>query len=70
LNELTVSSSLLIEIKAGATVGKGNFSGLITVTDAWKEKCARCIFIYDSGGLIPTAGELAGAPVSSLWSLL
>jgi hypothetical protein len=69
LNQLTVSSSVLVEIKAGATVGIGNFLELITLTDACKNKFARSVALYDSGDQIPTGRELAGAPLSCRWSL-
>jgi hypothetical protein len=69
LNQLTVSSSVLVEIKAGATVGIGNFLELITLTDACKDKFARSVGLYDSGDQILTGGELAGAPLSCRRSL-
>jgi hypothetical protein len=60
----------MIEVKAGATVGIGNFLELITLTDACKDKFARSVGLYDSGDQIPTGDELSGAPLSCRWSLL
>jgi hypothetical protein len=70
LNQLTVSSSVFIEVKAGATVGIGNFLELITLTDACKDKFARSVGLYDSSDQIATGDELAGTPLSHRPSLL
>jgi hypothetical protein len=70
LNQLTVSSSVFIEVKAGATVGIGNFLELKTLTDACKDKFARSGGLYDGSDQIPTGDELAGAPPSRRRSLL
>jgi predicted AAA+ superfamily ATPase len=57
-----------IEVKASATVGANDFSGLKTLANACKDKFAFGVVLYDSSDLVPFGNKLAAAPLSCLWN--
>ena len=56
-----------IEVKAGATVKAGDFSGLKALVEACGDRFAFGVVLYDSKDLVPFGDRLAAAPLSSLW---
>ena len=57
-----------IEVKASATVGVRDFSGLKTLSEICKDKFAFGAVLYDSANCIPFGDKLAAVPISCLWS--
>jgi len=56
-----------VEIKASATVGRGDFAGLRTLAEACGPRFAQGVVLYDGTGLVPFGDRLAAAPLSALW---
>lgn len=57
-----------IEVKAGATVAKGDFSGLRALAEACGDRMAFGAVLYDGATTIPFGDRLAAIPISALWS--
>jgi hypothetical protein len=56
-----------IEVKAAATVGRGDFSGLRKLADACGKSFTLGLVLYDHDTLVPFGDRLFAAPISTLW---
>lgn len=57
-----------IEVKASATLRRGDFSGLRKLEAAAGDKFVRGLVLHDHDGLRPVSEKLSGVPVSVLWT--
>ena len=57
-----------IEVKASATVSKGDFSGLRRLAAACGDRFVLGLVLYDHDRTVPFGDRLIAAPVSTLWS--
>ena len=57
-----------IEVKAGATVKAGDFTGLRAMSEACGDRFAFGVVLYDSTDVVPFGNKLAAAPLASLWN--
>ncbi len=57
-----------IEVKAGATVQAGDFSGLRHLRDLVGERFRRGVLLHGGSDVVPFDKELVAAPVSCLWA--
>lgn len=57
-----------IEVKASATLRRGDFSGLRKLEAAAGDKFVRGLVLHDHDGLRPVSERISGVPVSVLWS--
>ena len=57
-----------IEVKASATVSKGDFSGLRRLETACGDKFILGLVLYDHDRIVPFGDRMAAAPISTLWS--
>jgi predicted AAA+ superfamily ATPase len=57
-----------IEVKASATLRRGDFSGLRKLEAAAGDKFVRGLVLHDHDGLRPVSEKLSGVPVSVLWA--
>ena len=57
-----------IEIKASATVSKGDFSGLHRLETACGDKFVLGLVLYDHDRTVPFGNRMAATPLSTLWS--
>lgn len=57
-----------IEVKASATVSKGDFSGLRRLEAACGDRFALGLILYDHDQTVPFGDRMAACPVSTLWS--
>jgi uncharacterized protein len=57
-----------IELKASATLRRGDFSGLRKLEAATGEKFVRGLLLHDHDSLRPVSEKISGVPVSVLWS--
>jgi len=57
-----------IEVKASATLHRGDLRGLQALADATRKRWIRGIVLYTGTDVIPFAHNLHGMPVSSLWT--
>jgi uncharacterized protein len=58
-----------IEVKASATLRRGDFSGLRKLEAAAGDKFVRGLVLHDHDSLRPVSEKISGVPVSVLWSL-
>jgi predicted AAA+ superfamily ATPase len=56
-----------IEVKAAATVGRGDFKGLRKLADACGDGFRLGIVLYDGDEVVPFGEKMYAAPVSCLW---
>ncbi len=56
-----------IEVKASATVKAGDFAGLRALAEAYRDRFALGIVLYDGNDVVPFGDRLAAAPLSCLW---
>ena len=56
-----------IEIKASATVGPRDFSGLRTLAETVGDRFVRGVLFYTGNQALPFSSDLIALPVSSLW---
>jgi len=57
-----------IEVKASATLRRGDFSGLRKLEEAAGDKFARGLVLHDHDGPRPFSEKISGFPVSVLWA--
>ena len=57
-----------IEVKASATVSKGDFSGLHHLAAACGDRFVLGLVLYDHDRTVPFGDRMAAAPLSTLWS--
>lgn len=57
-----------IEVKASATLRRGDFSGLRKLEAATGDKFVRGLILHDHDSLRPVSEKISGVPVSVLWS--
>ncbi len=57
-----------IKVKAAATVRSGDLAGLRTLAEAYGERFAHGVVLYDSADCVPFGDRLTAAPLSCLWS--
>jgi predicted AAA+ superfamily ATPase len=57
-----------IEVKASATLRRGDFSGLRKLEAAAGDKFVRGLVLHDHDGLRPVSAKISGVPISVLWS--
>ena len=57
-----------IEVKASATLHRGDFSGLRKLEAATGDKFVRGLILHDHDSLRPVSEKISGVPVSVLWS--
>ena len=57
-----------IEVKASATLRRGDFSGLRKLEAATGDKFVRGLLLHDHESLRPVSEKISGVPVSVLWS--
>jgi len=57
-----------IEIKAAATVGPRDFTGLRLLADACGDRFAQGVVLYDGSECVPFGPDLTAAPLGCLWS--
>ena len=57
-----------IEVKASATVGRRDFSGLRRLATACEKKFVMGLILYDHDQTIPFGNRFAAVPISALWS--
>ncbi len=57
-----------IEVKAGATVRLGDFTGLRTLATACGERFAYGAVLYDGADFVPFGERLGALPISALWA--
>ena len=57
-----------IEVKASATLRRGDFSGLRKLEAATGDKFVRGLVLHDHDSLRPFSEKISGVPVSVLWS--
>ncbi len=57
-----------IEVKASATVSKGDFSGLHHLAAAGGDRFVLGLVLYDHDRTVPFGDRMAAAPLSTLWS--
>jgi uncharacterized protein len=55
-----------IEVKASATVSPTGLAGLRTLAEAWGNRFACGVVLYDSGTAVATGEKFAAAPLSWL----
>jgi uncharacterized protein len=58
-----------IEVKASATLRRGDFSGLRKLEAAAGDKFVRGLLLHDHDSLRPVSEKISGVPVSALWSV-
>lgn len=56
-----------IEVKASATLRRGDFSGLRKLEAAAGDKFVRGLVLHDHDALRPVSEKISGVPVSVLW---
>ncbi len=56
-----------IEVKASATVGRGDFKGLRAVEELAPKKFRLGVVLYDGESIVPFGERMIAAPLSSLW---
>lgn len=57
-----------VEVKAAATVNKGDFRGLEKLRDAAGEDFKLGVVLHDGENVFPFGNKLFSAPIASLWS--
>lgn len=57
-----------IEVKSSATVSSDDFSGMRKLAEACGDRFLQGIVLYDHDQVVPFAGNMFAAPLSSLWS--
>ena len=57
-----------VEVKASATVSKGDFAGLRRLAAATRDSFAFGLVLYDHEHAVPFGERMAAAPLSTLWS--
>lgn len=57
-----------IEVKASATVTRGDFAGLRKLADACGERFVLGLVLHDHDKTVPFSDKLAAAPIAALWS--
>ena len=57
-----------VEVKASATVSKGDFAGLRRLAAATRDSFALGLVLYDHEHAVPFGERMAAAPLSTLWS--
>ncbi len=57
-----------IDVKAAATVRSSDFAGLRILAEAYGERFAYGVVLYDSADFVPFGKKLAAMPISSLWA--
>lgn len=57
-----------IEVKSSATVSSNDFSGMRKLAEACGDRFVQGLVLYDDDQVVPFAGNMFAAPLSSLWS--
>ena len=57
-----------IEVKSSATVTSSDFSGMRRLAQACGDKFTQGLVLYDHDQVVPFAGNMFAAPISSLWA--
>lgn len=57
-----------IEVKASARVRASDFGGLRALSEAFGDRFAFGVVLYDSTDVVPFGDKLAAAPLSSMWN--
>jgi uncharacterized protein len=57
-----------VEVKAGATIGAGDFRGLRELADAHGDRFVRGIVLYRGNAIVPFGERLAAWPIQALWA--
>ena len=57
-----------IEVKAAATVGARDFSGLRKLADSCGDELKLGVVLYDGAQVVPFGARMIAAPVSCLWA--
>ena len=58
-----------VEVKAGATVGAGDFKALRRLREATGERFHRGVVVHDGEGVLPFGDRLFAVPYHALWSV-
>ena len=56
-----------VEVKAGRTVGSGDFAGLKTLREAVGERFVQGVVLHTGGTAVPFGSDLWAVPMSALW---
>jgi hypothetical protein len=56
-----------VEVKASATLGGGDVSGLQALAEAAGKNWLRGVVLYTGSEVIPFATNLHGVPIQNLW---